>query len=202
MTIERMLEILSAHEGGKDWGAWNPNDNGRGVSFGRWQFNQMGGLHALLVRMYAADPQRFLFIFGPSTTDLLNVSKLRKMDFNTYEMRNAFVNASRNEVFQQCQVAEVVESYVKPAAKLAIEHVPSTWTWLALLVDVSIQYGVGGCNKKLLQALNNPGIDGLMDTFAALADGKEYNRRFQIIYNQELLLAGDWAWDDQKWGSL
>lgn len=203
MTLERMMDIIAEFESCGRFDAWNPADKGKGVSFGKWQFNQLGGLHGLLVRMHKADPQTFIAKFGAQgARGLIDRSTLLKMNLNDGRWKTWFQSAAHVPAFQNCQLEEAVESYAKPAAKLCKEYGLNSWLWLALLGDTCIQYGVGGCKAKLKQAMANPGVNGLLDTFAELTDGQSYHRRHRLIANEELQNAGDWTWDTEKCGRL
>lgn len=203
MNIERMMDIIAENEGGKNWSAWNPDDKGKGISFGRWQFNQIaGGLCSLLKRMHRADPVLFVECFGEQASLMLEHSKLKQMDLTKAGWRFRFTQASGQIVFQACQVAEVVDSYVEPAARMCKDRGLLSWLWLALLTDTCIQYGVGGCKRIIEEAMSNPGIDGLMDTFAELADADQYNRRRKLLAHPELADRSAFMWDNERWGSL
>ena len=203
MTLERVMDIIAEFESNGSFDAWNPNDAGKGISFGKWQFHQRGGLHGLLVRMQKADPKIFVAKFGAQgARELLDRNTLLKMNLNDGRWKVWFQSAANVPVFQNCQLEEAVESYAKPAAKLCREHGLKSWLWLALTVDTSIQYGVGGCKGILEKAMSSPGIDGLLETFAELADADQYNRRRKLLVHPELADRADWIWDNERWGSL
>src|SRR5258706_499414 len=64
--VDRLIDYTARNEGGGNYSAWNPNDNGAGVSFGLIQFNQKrGSLPTLMQRMHDKDPAKFDQIFGP-----------------------------------------------------------------------------------------------------------------------------------------
>lgn len=200
MTLERMMDIIAQFESNGDFGAWNPNDNGRGISFGKFQFSQRGGLHGLLVRMHKADPKIFSAKFGAQgSRELLDRNTLLKMNLNDGRWKVWFQSAAHVPIFQRCQLEEAVESYAKPAANLCQEHGLKSFLWLALVTDSCVQYGVGGCKRLLKQALENPGINGTMDTFAELADDNEYNRRRKLLVHPELVDRAAFVLDSERW---
>jgi len=202
VTLERMMDIIAEFESSGRFDAWNPTDKGRGISFGKWQFNQRGGLHGLLVRMHQSDTINFLECLGSATPLLLDLRSLKEMKLNEPGWKFRFQQAAKHPVFQNCQLEESVESYAKPAAKLCKEHGLNSWLWLALVTDSCIQYGVGGCKSLLEKALTNPGKDGVMDTFAELADDNQYNRRRKLLVHPELADRSAFTWDNEKWGAL
>jgi len=202
MNLERMLDIIARFESNGDFGAWNPNDNGRGISFGKFQFSQRGGLHGLLVRMHKTDAIHFIECFGSSTPLLLDLRSLREMKLNDPGWKFRFQQAAKHPDFQRCQLEEAVESYAKPAAKLCQEHGLKSFLWLALVTDSCVQYGVGGCKRLLKQSIENPSKDGVMDTFAELADDNQYNRRRVLLVHPELADRAAFVWDSERWGAI
>lgn len=199
MNIERMMDIIAEFESNGRFDAWNPIDKGKGVSFGKWQFNQRGGLHGLLVRMFNKNKMLFWKIFGPSA---VSFQQFKKENLNAPYWKDALLKCAEIQEFQQCQLEEAVESYAKPAAKLCVERGLKSFLWLALITDASVQYGVGGCKRLLEKALSNPGIEGVMDTFAELADADQYNRRRKLLVHPELADRAAFMWDNERWGSL
>lgn len=207
MDLNEMLDIISEHEGGNDWGAWNPNDAGHGISWGRWQFNQRGGLPALLRAMHEADSNLLDACFAPWVSPAYQVrlaeGDIRTMNLNSEAMQKGFRAASKEPVFQQCQRDQIILGYVLPARNTCIASKLTSWRWLALLADTSIQYGPGGMRRLLklgsaLAAEQGATTDRqIQAAFSQLADDGKYNRRARILVDERIPEA-DWIWPSKR----
>jgi peptidoglycan hydrolase-like protein with peptidoglycan-binding domain len=173
---DRIIERTAQFESGGRYDAWNPDDNGHGVSFGLIQFNQeVGGLPRLLREMHQDDPQRFRETFGPHADNMLDESWVRSADLNDPDIKRRLRASGRDPVFQQTQRDVLRSQYFDPAREAAEGHGLRSERAMALVFDSAVQNGRGGTRRFLREAAAGGG-------FARLADrGRANGRRARIL---------------------
>ena len=192
-AVDRLIDYTAQNEGGGRYDAWNPNDNGAGVSFGLIQFNQQkGSLPGLLQRMNDANPEKFRNIFGADADRLTDENWVRNANLSTPEWRERFKAAGADPEFQGVQRQLAREQYFEPTNRYAEEYGLGSERARAMMFDTAVQYGVGGLGSKLRQARANAGPNASeRETLAALADladthGYDANRRHRILNDPNL----------------
>ncbi|MBI5507814.1 MAG: peptidoglycan-binding protein [Deltaproteobacteria bacterium] len=172
LDVAGLLAATAAAESGRHgYAAINPNDNGSGLSFGRFQFNQgQGSLGVLFKRMYEADPTTFAGILYPAavkrakgrkgktpSADELARQLLRELNdpkqrlsgpialhLGERAFRKPLQALGAVEAFCRAQEGLARELYFDAAAEIAREHGLRSERALALLFDMCIQHGAGG----------------------------------------------------------
>ncbi len=182
-VADRIIDRTAQFESGRRYDAWNPDDNGHGVSFGLIQFNQqVGGLPSLLRRMSERNPARFNEIFGPYASNLRSASYVRNADLNDPDLRARLQRAGRDPELQQVQRDIAREQYYDPSARLASQFGLRSERALAMLFDSSVQNGVGGTQRFLRQAAAGGGDErAILERFASLADRGRRGRRTRLL---------------------
>jgi LysM repeat protein len=170
--VDSIIDRTARVEGGGRYDAFNPNDNGHGISFGLIQFNQKSGsLPTLLKDMHAKDPARFNDVFGPHAHDLLSESFVRSANLNTPDLRARFQQAGQVPAFQQAQRDLARREYFEPAQRMARAHGIQSERGVAMLFDASVQMGAGGAERRLRDAAAGGGGEhAVLERFAAAAD--------------------------------
>lgn len=147
INIEKLIDIISAHEGGFD--AVNQNEDGAGVSIGLWQWNQRdGGLSLVLNAYYDANAKLFIDTFGEHWKALLKAAEQRSMSpvggvvLWQEPWVSRFRKAGRHPTYQQVQRTLAQQSeYVKAATKATqILGVGSERAY-ALMLDTAVNQG-------------------------------------------------------------
>lgn len=200
-TIDELIDYVARTESGGRYDAWNPDDNGAGVSFGLIQFNQRkGSLPELLRRMHEADPDAFHNIFDIHATLLVGelADHLPREGTDLTGLEPLFREAGAYPSFQQVQRDLARELYFDPALKAARHYDIGTERAVAMIFDTAVQRGVGGMRKILDEAVGIPPHAGSSKSdadwniilwFAELADrglGGENGRRHRILRDPEL----------------
>lgn len=185
--IDKIIDITARHESGGDYSAWNPNDNGKGVSYGLIQFNQkVGSLPTLLKFMHEVDSQRFVEVFDWAALCLIDTGWVRATD-KLGMLKDAFVEAGKWPAFQKAQRQLVRKGYFEPAAKcLEIFELYSERAH-AMVFDIAVQFGVGGLRSKLRHIDNEFGFNDepekkTLERLANECDGPNIKgRRYRIL---------------------
>lgn len=140
ISYQNIVRTTIRAESGGSYTAFNPNDNGKGISFGIIQFNQRTGtLLKLLQRCQFINPDVFYNIFKRSAIDLI------KLDMSG--MKKEFAEFGSHFAFQLQQDKIILEDYFLPSMKAAIELGLGSELELAILFDISVQFGVEGMRK-------------------------------------------------------
>jgi len=198
VTPDQLIDYVSRNESGGDYSAWNPDDNGHGVSFGLIQFNQRAGsLPELLRRMYEADPKAFNACFGSAVADLLDSKWVRSHDLSGPDWDWRFKLAGAVPAFQQAQRDLAREGYLEPAWKACQAVGLTSERAVAMAFDAAVQHGLGWTRKALARAdlrweesMAKSAWSMTRDAiFAELADkglGNDNGRRHKILRDPEL----------------
>ena len=199
-SADRIIEYTARTESGGRYDAWNPDDNGRGVSYGLIQFNQkVGTLPEVLRDMRAANPARFDAIFGKYASGMATPSWVRAANLNdpaiaTYSRGvltgGAMYHASREPDFQAVQRAWAKSGYFDPSVQAAQAVGLKSERAMAMLFDTSVQWGDAQMRTFLVQALRSfsgqASEKDVLTKFASLADGSKYQRRTKILSDPNL----------------
>lgn len=179
--VDQMIDYTARTESGNNYSKINPDDNGAGLSFGAWQFNQKrGSLPKLLEAMYRASPPTFDGVFGPYLAHALRSEDWVRSEMNGHDtaLQRRFEEAGRDTLFQAVQRDLARSEYFAPAWKAVRDLEPSERV-VALVFDTAVQWGVGGLRRFLEQS------EGDWSRFAQLADhgyGEEKGRRHRILH--------------------
>lgn len=190
-TTDELLDLLARNEGGvHGYSTFNPNDNGFGIAYGAWQFNQKrGSLPKLIQMMYQKAPITFIRIFGEATTkQLLDPALILSSDLSSNFYRIRFMEAGQHVPFQKCQRDLVASEYLKPTLIQCKHFGIKSERGIAMCVDVAIQYGVGGLTEKLHGVRKFATEKNALMKLAELADTHEYDatRRHNLLHSTEL----------------
>lgn len=140
ISLHNILNETIQTESRGNYSAFNPNDNNKGISFGIVQFNQQTGtLLELLERCYNSSELVFLNIFKKTPAELI------KLDLSN--MREQFHEFGEFEAFKIQQDKLAIERYFIPSARTALHLGMANEIELAVLFDISIQFGVEGMKK-------------------------------------------------------
>lgn len=190
VTFSKMLDRTARHESGEvapdnvggRYGSIDRHDGDAGISYGLLHFNQRrGALPHLLRRLYAADPLKFVEIFGDQTWNLLNERWVRRRLVLSDTLQAALQAAGAVPIFQEVHRTLARELYLEPAQQLAAEFGLSGERALAMIFDTCVQWGVGGAHRFLRRA-RHPDPEVMLTRFAQATDvcGKKsckYERR-------------------------
>lgn len=140
-----------------------------GLSYGAWQAAQEpGSLGTLLKYMQREDSSLFTEVFGPDSNELLRVtnSKGRRNGRRSPRTRpvggadlwqdpwaSRFKKAAEHETFRKAQRKWVADKYLDKILDTADDYSLDSKGALAVLFDIAIQFGVGGCKKRVRKAL-------------------------------------------------
>ena len=196
MTPDQLIDYVARVESGGSYTAWTSNDNGAGISFGLIQFNQRkGSLPTLLQRREAKDPPKFAQIFGGKKSVFLNERVFRQLHFQGDPWKSFFTQMGEYPPFQEVQRELAQDEYLEPARKLLHKHSLSSEKALAMLFDLSIQYGVTGAENKLQKAIEavkektqNLTENEILVKLAELSDTHDYDnqRRHRILVDEKI----------------
>lgn len=140
ISLHNILNETIQTESRGNYSAFNPNDNGKGISFGIVQFNQQTGtLLELLERCHWINKNKFMEIFKKTPADLI------KLDLSG--MKKQFQEFGDFEAFKIQQDKLAIEHYFIPTARTALRLGMANEIELAVLFDISIQFGVEGMKK-------------------------------------------------------
>jgi len=140
ISLHNILNETVQVESRGNYSAFNPNDNSKGISFGIVQFNQeTGTLLELLERCYRIDENKFIEIFKRTPAELINL--------DLSNMKEQFHEFGEFGAFKIQQDKLVIERYFIPAARTALNLGMANEIELAVLFDISIQFGVEGMKK-------------------------------------------------------
>jgi hypothetical protein len=167
--IRDLMEVTAKHESGDEgYTAYTRNDVGQGISYGRFQFNQVqGNLGFVLKEMHRKDPKTFLdHTFGRgqdakarllfAQLSAANQSVRRRGELarrlNRPEWRARLQRLGREPAFQAVQDEVAARIYMTSAVRLARAFGLRSEKALALLFDMCIQHGDGGTRRMIERA--------------------------------------------------
>lgn len=162
-----IVKVTATIESGNvAYAALNRNDEGAGVSFGRFQFNQEAGtLGSLLQVMYRADPEQFVALTygdspGNKNPQALVETLLRELrdprqnltgklasDLDSDKWKTRFKRLGSVEKFNALQDELVTKLYFEPALEVAHANGLESERALSLLFDLSVQHGTNGAAR-------------------------------------------------------
>jgi hypothetical protein len=174
--VDKVVALIGRNEGRADSINWN--DAGSGISVGIQQSNQKSGnLPELLHRMKEADPAKFRQIFGRNADNLMDESFVRRAHFAPgNELGRAMQAAVREPAFQRVQVM-MVREHVERAAEIAKGLGIQSTMGVALVADLTNQFGEGGALKYLRQARGRHGEEAKVAAIARASEGGHFTRR-------------------------
>ncbi len=184
-----------------------------GLSYGNVQFTQDGGgLGRLLTMMRDRDAANFSNIFGPQADELIRVTNaagpaskdspggrsarvqpIAGADIWEQPWRARFERAGDHVPFQAAQNELASAAYLDPMLRFAECLGLDTDRALAMVVDRSIQMGVGGARRWIIEAVGPVQTPALRQQ-ALTALHKSDLRSFQSGFN--------WLQADGQWGAL
>jgi LysM repeat protein len=189
-SVDKLIDKTARVEGGGRYDAFNPNDNGHGISFGLIQFNQKAGsLPTLMKEMHTKDPAKFNQVFGADAQRMLDTNFVRSANLATPEMKAKFREAGAHPAFQQVQRDLAKRDYFDPAQKVGEANGIKSERGMAMLFDASVQLGVGGMTSRLKAAAAGGGSErDILERFAASADNVTggHNRRRNLLNDPTL----------------
>lgn len=142
--------VTKNEAGHKSYIAFNPDDNGAGISVGLMQWNQERGLLPDLVEeWHDRNPAKFNQIFGSNATKMLNESWLRSVDFSsspalTEDMKEALELPE----FQRVQL-NLRNEHIEESCEMAKGYGFSSLRGRAVIADLVNQLGKGGTRRFL-----------------------------------------------------
>ncbi len=174
--VDKVVALIGQNEGKANSINWN--DNGAGISVGIQQSNQRGGnLPELLQRMHEANPQKFNQIFGANASRMLNENFVRNAHFSPRnDLGRAMVRAVNEPEFQRAQVT-LVREHVQRAAEIARGLGIKSTMGVALVADLTNQFGEGGALKYLRQARGRHSEEAKITAIARASEGGHAHRR-------------------------
>ncbi len=159
--IDHLIDTTAKHESNMRYDRINPNDNGKGISFGLIQFNQKAGaLPDLLKEMYRANPRKFREIFGRYSDRMLNTRWVKRARLNTRTFREMFKKAGRVPEFQKVQRKLARKGYFDKALEVAKKYGIRTERGLSILFDTAVQGGANGLEDRVRRAVRDFGRPG------------------------------------------
>lgn len=191
-NVDKVVALISRNEGGVTSINWN--DAGSGISVGIQQCNQKAGsLPELLRRMHEDNPEKFNRIFGRYSSALLNENFVRHANFSPRnELGRSMQMAVREPEFQRTQVKMVREHVVRSAETARQLGIKSTMG-VALVADLTNQFGEAGAIKYLRQANYRRGEEAKISAIARASEGGHYLRRqrFNAIASSGIVSSRD-----------
>lgn len=136
--------------GHKTYTAYNPDDNGAGISVGLMQWNQERGLLPELVGdWYERNPSRFNRIFGSDAANMLDESWLRSVDFSKSETLTASMKEALSEPQFQAVQLELRNDHIEESCEIARDYGFTALRGRAVIADLVNQLGKGGTKRFL-----------------------------------------------------
>ena len=157
---DRIAALISSNEGKPTSINWN--DNGAGVSVGMFQANQRKGELPKLFSDFANTPDGYetlVEIFGAEMAAKMkaNPEMIRGLNFNSHnELGKELEQLVQNPAFQQLQLDQI-RGKIQEAAPVAQEHGITSEAGVALVADLTNQFGSAGAARFLGAA------DGVQD---------------------------------------
>lgn len=150
-SVDKVVSLISRNEGKANTINWN--DAGHGISVGLQQSNQkVGNLPELLKAMHKENPAKFDAIFGRNAAKMLNENFVRHAHFSrNNELGRAMQRAVNDPELQKPQL-DLTREHVRRAAEMARQMGIKSTMGVALVADLTNQFGEGGAMKYLRQA--------------------------------------------------
>lgn len=191
-NVDKVVALIGKNEGSATSINWN--DAGSGISVGIQQANQKSGnLPELLRKMHDQNPQKFEQYFGRNSDNLMNERFVRRAHFSPRnELGRAMQAAISDPEFQRTQVTMVREHVVR-AAEIAQGLGIRSTMGVALVADLTNQFGEGGALKYLRQAHNRRGEEAKIVAIARASEGGHSARRqrFNTIASSGIVSSRD-----------
>lgn len=191
-NVDKVVALIGKNEGSATSINWN--DAGSGISVGIQQCNQKtGNLPELLRKMHDQNPEKFEQYFGRYSDSLMSERFVRRAHFSPRnELGRAMQAAIKDPEFQRTQVTLVREHVVR-AAEIAQGLGIKSTMGVALVADLTNQFGEGGAVKYLRQAHNRRGEEAKISAIARASEGGHSARRqrFQTIASSGIVSSRD-----------
>ncbi|MBU6452271.1 MAG: hypothetical protein KGS72_10860 [Cyanobacteria bacterium REEB67] len=159
---DRIAALISSNEGKPTSINWN--DNGAGVSVGMFQANQRKGELPKLFSDFANTPDGYeilVELFGAEMAAKMkaNPEMIRGLNFNPHnQLGKELEQLVQNPAFQQLQLDQV-RAKIQEAAPVAQQHGITSEAGVALVADLTNQFGAAGANRFLGAADSIPPSD-------------------------------------------
>lgn len=173
--------------------AWNPDDNGAGVSAGIIQFNQRRGLLFELVEEIARrEPAIFKAKLGKESNLFLDRQLFKKLNLNSPEIKKWLKSLLITPAGRESQIRLAEFHFLRPVINaLSARGLQESTVLKALLFDVCVQMGQSKMLRTLYLAENSiigETTEGrLAKAIVAFADGMTPGRRtgiYEAIYQK------------------
>lgn len=191
-SVDRVVSLISRNEGKANTINWN--DAGHGISVGLQQSNQkVGNLPELLKAMHKENPAKFDAIFGRNAAKMLNENFVRHAHFSrNNELGRAMQRAVNDPELQKPQL-DLTREHVRRAAEMARQMGIKSTMGVALVADLTNQFGEGGAMKYLRQARGRHSEE---DKIRAVANSSRYGHshraaRFNTIASSGIVSSRD-----------
>lgn len=193
-TVDELIDYVARTESGGSYTAWNPDDNGAGVSAGLIQFNQRrGALPDLFARMYRTDERLFRRLAPDHWVTFIAPDHVRTMDLNLPGPKADALALLREPLFQQVQRDLTRQLYFEPAWRLAKMNGLCSERAAAFVLDVAVHRDLGWLEAELPASREFLTEKSAIASLADLADsglGGEEGRRHKILRDSSL--SDDW----------
>ncbi|MBK9773289.1 MAG: hypothetical protein IPP57_21145 [Candidatus Obscuribacter sp.] len=191
-SVDKVVSLISRNEGKANTINWN--DAGHGISVGLQQSNQhRGNLPELLKAMHKENPAKFDAIFGRNAAKMLNENFVRHAHFSrNNELGRAMQRAVNDPELQKPQL-ELTREHVRRAAEMARQMGIKSTMGVALVADLTNQFGEGGAMKYLRQARGHHSEE---DKIRAVANSSRHGHshraaRFNTIASSGIVSSRD-----------
>lgn len=153
--------------------AFNPDDNGSGISVGLMQWNQeRGKLPELVDAWHDKNPAKFDRIFGGSSANMLDESWLRSVDFSSKPgLTRAMHTALADSEFQRVQV-DLRNGHIEDSCELARDYRFTSLRGRAVVADMVNQLGEGGARSMLRRLALTGNESQRIERLKTVSDGR------------------------------
>ena len=188
-----------------------------GLSWGIIQFTQDGGaLGSVMKTAFSLDPDEFMLPWDGHGKELLRVlttegtsglganpnilrgPRVKKVGGHDLWERvwvKRFNRAAKMELFRNAQNSVAREEYLKPALEIARDYGFSTQGEIAVLFDMSVQYGPSRARSKVRKLSKKKENFTIVDVINKLTGKRARNRRKKILRDSEIFIIYDLTLD-------
>lgn len=159
--------------GHKSFTAFNPDDNGSGISVGLMQWNQeRGKLPELVDAWHDKNPAKFDRIFAGSSANMLDESWLRSVDFSSKPaLTGAMQTALADSEYQRVQV-DLRNGHIEDSCELARDYRFTSLRGRAVVADLVNQLGEGGARSMLRRLALTGNESQRIERLKTVSDGR------------------------------
>ena len=167
--------------GSKSFSAYNPDDNGAGISVGLMQWNQRrGDLPVLVDSWFAKNPRKFNDIFGANSMDVRDEDWLRKVDFSgNATLRSSMERALADPEFQGVQL-DLRNDHIEESCEVAKDYGFSSLRARAVVADLVNQLGRQGARSFISRVPDFKGSESMRIEKLKLVTDDRINARDRI----------------------